>query len=100
MSLFALVTNRSSIAPLLVGLSITCLKKLSSMHYSAYACQATFPADVGVIEVPQQDKSLQVQCILYLEYAVFINRLPLRGWPVVDTKHKVAFIALLSDSYP
>jgi len=59
----ALVTNRSSNTSPLAGLSITWLKKLSVRHLrnllDHLQITATFPADAGVVEVPQEDKSLQ-----------------------------------------
>ena len=36
-----------------------------------------FPADVGMIEVPQQDERLQERSLLELEEEGFISRLPL-----------------------
>jgi len=58
-----------------------------------------FPADVRVVEVPQQDERLQVQSLLELEEEGFISRLPLIRKPVVDTNDKVPFVASVSNSY-
>jgi len=46
---------------------------------------STFPADVSVIEVLQQDKSLKQQHILQL---------------IVNTNHKATSVALISNFYP
>ena len=58
------------------------------------------PADIRVVEVPQQEERLQTRSLLELEEEGFINRLPLIGWPVVDTNHNVPFVCLASNSYP
>jgi len=105
MSAFALVSIRSSIASHRVGVSITWLKKLSSMNSRKSrglpaAHSAIFPADVGVVEVPQQDETLQVQSLLELEDESFISRLPWIMEPVVDTYDQVPFVVSVSDSYP
>ena len=66
MSLFSslvLVAIRSTIASTLVGLSITWVKKLSSMHSRRlldYLQLAVLLFQQMVVEVPQQDESLQV----------------------------------------
>jgi len=64
------------------------------------ARHVTFPADVRVVEVPQQNESLQALYLLSLEHEGFINRLYLITSPVVDTNHKVPFLAPVSHSYP
>ena len=51
-----------------------------------------------MVEVPQQDESLQVQSLLELEEEGFVSRLPLIRQPVVDTSHRVAFVASVADS--
>jgi len=61
---------------------------------------ATYPADVGVVEVPQHDKRLQAQSLLELEEEGFVSRLPLIRQPVVDTHNQVSFVASVSHSYP
>jgi len=61
---------------------------------------ATFPADVRVVEVPQQDERLRARSLLELEEKGFISRLPLIKWPGVDTHDQVPFFAFVSDSSP
>jgi len=52
-----------------------------------------------VVEVLPQDENLQARSLLELEEG-FLSRLPLIRRPVVDTNHKIPFVALVSDSYP
>jgi len=53
-----------------------------------------------VVEVPQQDESLQVRSLLELEEEGLLSRFPLIRRPGVDTNDKVLFVAAVSDSYP
>ena len=50
---------------------------------------AAFHADLGVIEDPQQDKSLRVRSLLELEEEGFVSRLPLTKRPGVVTSPRV-----------
>lgn len=52
-----------------------------------------------MVEVPQKDESLRVQCLLLLEQEGSINRIPLIRWAMVDTNHKVPFADSVSDFY-
>ena len=58
------------------------------------AHHATFPADVWVVEVPEQNERLQY--LLQLEVEGLIYRLCLIWWPVVDINHKAPFAALVT----
>ena len=53
-----------------------------------------------MVEVPQQDETLQVQSLLELEEEGFVSKLPLIRQPVVDTHDQVPFVVSVSDSYP
>lgn len=77
--------------------TITWLKKSPG---SPTARCATFSADVKVVEVPQQDNSLQSQCLLWLKEEGFINRLHLIRQPTVDTNYKIPFAASVFNSHP
>jgi len=89
-----LMSNKACIACPLVHLSITWLRKLSSMHSRNLldcldvAVLFFFSSDVRVVEVPQQDGSVQSWNILLLEEEGFVNRFQLIKQPLVDTNHK------------
>jgi len=55
---------------------------------------ATFPADVGVVESPQQDETVRAESLLELEEAGLLSRFPLIRWPVVDTHDQLPFVCL------
>lgn len=63
---------------------------VSLLSLPVHVLHFSFPADIRVIEIPHQNKSLQAQCLLHLKQEGLINRIPLRQ-PVIDS-HQMSFI--------